>query len=59
MGISPVLEPGMAELVARQVDDGRLWATTHAASAVAETDVSLVAVGTPSQPNGSLFHRWR
>ncbi len=53
-GISPVIEPGLAELIAAGVAAGRLRASTDAAAAIADSDVSLVCVGTPSRPNGSL-----
>jgi GDP-mannose 6-dehydrogenase len=53
-GRSPVVEPGLSELIASEVSEGRLRATTDAEQAVAETEVSLVCVGTPSRRNGSL-----
>jgi len=53
-GASPIVEPGLAELVADGVSSGRLRGTTDAAAAIAETDLSLVCVGTPSQVNGNL-----
>ena len=53
-GRSPVIEAGIAELLANVVSDGKLRATTSAAEAVAQSDLSLVCVGTPSQSNGSL-----
>lgn len=53
-GLPPFLEPGLEELLGRAVADGRLRATTNTAQAVAASDVSLVSVGTPSRPNGSL-----
>lgn len=53
-GASPIVEPGLAELVAAGVSSGRLRGTTDAAAAIAETDLSLVCVGTPSQVNGNL-----
>ena len=53
-GKSTIVEEGIGELVAAMVGRGRLRATTSAAEAVAESDVSLVCVGTPSRPNGSL-----
>ncbi len=52
-GRSPVLEPGLEELVAAVVATGRLRATVDAARAVQGAEVSLVCVGTPSSPTGS------
>jgi GDP-mannose 6-dehydrogenase len=53
-GRSPIVEPGVEELLADAVDRGRLRATTSPFEALDETELSLVCVGTPSQPNGSL-----
>jgi GDP-mannose 6-dehydrogenase len=53
-GESPVLEPGLDELISKAVANGNLNATLDGRSAVLETDVSLVCVGTPSNSNGSL-----
>src|SRR6185437_7373318 len=53
-GRSTVVEKRIGELVAEQVAAGRLCATTDSARAVADTDIALVCVGTPSAPNGSL-----
>src|SRR5262245_56075077 len=53
-GKSPIVEPGLDELLARVVADGRLRATTDGDDAVRQSEVSLVCVGTPSQKNGSL-----
>jgi GDP-mannose 6-dehydrogenase len=53
-GKPPVLEPGLEELVSAGLAQGRLDATTDAAAALGGADVSLVCVGTPSAPNGSL-----
>jgi GDP-mannose 6-dehydrogenase len=53
-GRSPVLEPGLPELVAENVACGRLRAVDNAQEAVAETELSLICVGTPSASNGSL-----
>jgi GDP-mannose 6-dehydrogenase len=53
-GRTPVLEPGLAELIERLQSEGRLHATADAAYAVAASDVSIICVGTPSAPNGSL-----
>jgi GDP-mannose 6-dehydrogenase len=53
-GRSPIVEPGLGELMERVADEGRLRATTDTAEAVRHTDVSLLCVGTPSRKNGSL-----
>jgi len=53
-GRSPIVEPGLADLLQRGVDDGRLRATTSTEDAVRSTDLSLICVGTPSRKNGSL-----
>jgi GDP-mannose 6-dehydrogenase len=53
-GRSPIVEPGIEELISDAVGADRLRATTDAADAVASSDVSLVCIGTPSHHNGSL-----
>jgi len=53
-GKSPIVEAGIDELIGAMVTAGRLRATTNSAEAVTNSDVSLVCVGTPSNPNGSL-----
>lgn len=53
-GRSPIVEPGLPELLQRGIAERRLCATTDPADAVRSTDVSLVCVGTPSRRNGSL-----
>ena len=53
-GRSPIVEPGLDESLQRSVSEGRLRATTSTAEAVAESEVSLLCVGTPSRRNGSL-----
>ncbi|MGZ4602124.1 MAG: UDP-glucose dehydrogenase family protein [Kineosporiaceae bacterium] len=52
-GRSPVVEPGIDELVRTAVSTGSLRATTNAAEALEGADVSLLCVGTPSTPQGS------
>ena len=51
---SPIVEKGLDELIEKAVANRRLRATSSAREAVAATDLSLVCVGTPSRPNGSL-----
>src|SRR5712691_10440894 len=53
-GQSPVLEPALTELVADVVGQGRLRATDDVGEALSNAHLSLVCVGTPSRPNGSL-----
>jgi GDP-mannose 6-dehydrogenase len=53
-GRSPIVEKGLAELIAANAGEGRLRATTDTAEAVASSDLSLICVGTPSRKNGSL-----
>ncbi|MBB4911763.1 nucleotide sugar dehydrogenase [Actinophytocola algeriensis] len=53
-GHAPVVEEKIGELTAEVVATGLLRATTDVADAVANSDVSLVCVGTPSAQNGSL-----
>ncbi len=49
----PIYEPGLKELVGRNVRSGRLEFTTELAGAVEEADVVFIAVGTPSKADGS------
>jgi len=53
-GRSPIVEAGIGELIGEMVQVGRLRATTNTNDAISNSDVSLICVGTPSNPNGSL-----
>src|ERR687896_58234 len=53
-GRSPIVEPGLDDLLAQAVANGHLRATSDTAEAIADTEVSLLCVGTPSRKNGSL-----
>src|SRR5688500_3462792 len=53
-GRSPIVEKDIDALVGRGVKEGRLRVTSSALEAIADTDLSLVCVGTPSRANGSL-----
>jgi UDPglucose 6-dehydrogenase len=48
----PFFEPGLKELVARNVEEGRLRFSTSLEESVAQTPVIFTAVGTPSAPDG-------
>ncbi len=52
-GKSPVVEPGLDELVARVIGSGKLRATTSIAEGLEDSDLSLVCVGTPSGTGGA------
>jgi len=52
-GRSPVIEPGLDQLVSDAVARGSLRTTTTASEAVVGAQVSLICVGTPSAANGS------
>ena len=51
-GIMPIYEPGLEELVKRNVAAGRLSFTTDYAEAVRGTEFAFIAVGTPSGVSG-------
>ncbi len=53
-GASPIMEAQLDTLITKAVQEKRLCATTDGAEAVAWADASLLCVGTPSRPNGSL-----
>src|SRR5947208_6224365 len=50
-GLSPVVEPGLSELIKAGVTSHKLRAST---ATTEDSDISLVCVGTPSNENGSL-----
>jgi UDPglucose 6-dehydrogenase len=53
-GVMPIYEPGLAELVAKNVREGRLAFTTATAEAVKDAAAVFIAVGTPSRPADGL-----
>jgi GDP-mannose 6-dehydrogenase len=53
-GKSPIVEPGVGDLIGEGVAAGTLSATTNSGEAVHNSELSLICVGTPSNPNGSL-----
>jgi GDP-mannose 6-dehydrogenase len=52
-GQSPIVEPGLGELLADVVDRKRLRATCSVETAVADSELALICVGTPSQKTGA------
>jgi GDP-mannose 6-dehydrogenase len=53
-GEAPFYEPGLAQMVTEMVVQGRLSASTSIAEVLADTDIVLICVGTPSAKNGNL-----
>ena len=49
----PIHEPGLGEVIQRNVESGRLRFTTDVADSVAHGLVQMIAVGTPSDEDGS------
>jgi GDP-mannose 6-dehydrogenase len=53
-GRSPIVEPGMRDLVEKSHAECTLHATTDSAAAVLQSDISFLCVGTPSLRSGKL-----
>ncbi|MFL6462780.1 MAG: nucleotide sugar dehydrogenase [Bryobacteraceae bacterium] len=53
-GKAPFFEPGLEDLVRQNVSAGRYRARTSLSEGIAEADVALICVGTPSEKNGNL-----
>ena len=52
-GLIPIHEPGLAEIVSRNLAAGRLIFSTDVIAGVAYGDIQFIAVGTPSDEDGS------
>ncbi len=57
-GQSPIIETDIGEIIQHTVSNGKLRAVADASTAIKESDLSLVCVGTPSTANGSLDLRY-
>ena len=53
-GRTPIVEPGLKELIEKGAKDGTLVGTESCREAVEQSDISLICVGTPSNEDGSL-----
>ena len=54
----PIYEPGLEDIVARNVEAGRLSFTTDAAEAVPSCDAIFICVGTPPREDGDADLSW-
>jgi UDPglucose 6-dehydrogenase len=52
-GITPIYEPGLKDMIARNVQENRLYFTTDIKKVIAETQICFIAVGTPPRDEGS------
>ena len=57
-GVMPIYEPGLAELVVRNSEAGRLHFTTSLSDALGNTEAVFIAVGTPEGEDGSADLRY-
>jgi UDPglucose 6-dehydrogenase len=57
-GGMPIHEPGLEEIIQRNVEEGRLVFSSDAAASVAFADVQFIAVGTPPDEDGSADLRY-
>ena len=53
-GQTPIVEEKIGDIIRDVVASGKLTATTDVEAAIAETNTSLICVGTPSRSNGDL-----
>jgi GDP-mannose 6-dehydrogenase len=53
-GRSPIVEPGLSEIISAAHQPGHLHATNDSTTAVLKSDISFLCVGTPSLRNGKL-----
>jgi GDP-mannose 6-dehydrogenase len=53
-GKATIIEKDIDEFIARNHKKGRISATTKPETAITNSDISFVAVGTPNQENGHL-----
>jgi len=53
-GIMPIQEPGLEELVDKNISEGKLIFTTDLSFAIDNSDIVFITVGTPSLPDGDV-----
>ncbi len=52
-GIIPIFEPGLDDIVLRNIDNGRLKFSTDIKKAIQKSDICFISVGTPPAEDGS------
>jgi len=57
-GVIPIYEPGLEEMVRRNMDEGNLVFTSSIRDALNETSICFIAVGTPMDTDGSADLRY-
>ncbi|TWT03594.1 UDP-glucose/GDP-mannose dehydrogenase family protein [Planomicrobium sp. CPCC 101079] len=57
-GFSPIYEPGLSELMAKNIAENRLFFTTEHQEGFKDADVIYIAVGTPENADGSANLRF-
>src|SRR4051794_25316522 len=53
-GYSPIYEPGLSELMLKNMEKGRLRFTTSPSIGFKTAEIIMITVGTPQNENGSL-----
>lgn len=53
-GRTPIYEPSLEEMLKRNIKEGRLSFCDDYSSALKDSDIIFITVGTPSKPDGSL-----
>lgn len=56
-GVSPIVEPGLQDLITK-LGGKRLRATIYHQEVIENTDITIVLVSTPSNPDGSFSNRY-
>lgn len=57
-GVSPIYEPGLEDLIKKNVQAGRLSFTADSRTAYGESEIIFIAVGTPEKEDGSADLRY-